>query len=409
MRAYGFAKYWTRAGETVDVLTVAHTAAATGLALPFEGFRVIPLDYPRVAAQVLRRLSSPEQPGAPAKVGFAAAAALRRLFQHVRARTGIYSSVRMPDHTDPWVPRANEWVDAQQCVWDCVITSSSPYTAHRVGLYAHRRNRARIWAADFRDPWTDNHAFPGLFPFTLFERAIERRCFRRAKLVTTIGPELAQSMSRRHGRRVDTIYNGHDPELCSALPPESRFPRDGRIRLVYTGTLYEDGNEPRVLLRALANCGDAGRRFTLVVAGTNASAWRELCKAECASITLEVYGMVSRREAWHMQRDAAALVLLDWRSPLAGVLTSKIFEYLFSPAPILGVGGEPDSPIGLLLRETGRGRHFGRAIEELSAFLLKLGSEEDALWRGRPDALRKYTREAQSRVYLDLLRETACR
>lgn len=50
-------------------------------------------------------------------------------------------------------------------------------------------------------------------------------------------------------------------------------------------------------------------------------------------------GRVSRDDALKMQRDANALLFLPWNDPLVdGVLTGKIFEYLFSGTPILAVG-----------------------------------------------------------------------
>ena len=39
-----------------------------------------------------------------------------------------------------------------------------------------------------------------------------------------------------------------------------------------------------------------------------------------------------------MQRDASALVLLDWFDPRHGVLTGKVFEYLNARRPILVLG-----------------------------------------------------------------------
>jgi hypothetical protein len=68
-----------------------------------------------------------------------------------------------------------------------------------------------------------------------------------------------------------------------------------------------------------------------------------------------------------MQRDASALILLDWRDPRYGVLTGKVFEYLLSEAPIWVVGGPRRSAAARLVDEAGRGIGFGRDVVRIRA------------------------------------------
>ena len=55
-----------------------------------------------------------------------------------------------------------------------------------------------------------------------------------------------------------------------------------------------------------------------------------------------------------------------------GVLTAKVFEYLKAHAPILVIGGRPDSAAAMLVKRAGRGVHLGRDESRIADTLLEL-------------------------------------
>jgi hypothetical protein len=113
---------------------------------------------------------------------------------------------------------------------------------------------------------------------------------------------------------------------------------------------------------------------------------------------------LSRVDSLRLQREADALLLVDWNDPSAGVIPSKIFEYMQATAPILAVGGAPHSAVGELLRKTGRGIHLGSDKSAIAAFLRKLGRPGADLRLERNDAeIRKFTVENLSLKYLELV------
>src|SRR5262249_55154642 len=155
-----------------------------------------------------------------------------------KARSGIFSAVRQPDLTDGWVRPAVDWAGAHG-PWDVVVGSGGPPAAHLAALGIKQAGRARRGVADFRDLRTGHHIYGGLFPFTLIERRRERRVLAAADRLVTVSPGLADRLRAKSGKPVDVIYNGYDPESFAGLDPEPAFPKDGRVRLVYTGTVYE--------------------------------------------------------------------------------------------------------------------------------------------------------------------------
>jgi hypothetical protein len=204
------------------------------------------------------------------------------------------------------------------------------------------------------------------------------------------------------------IPNGHDPDLAGSLA-EAPPPADGTIRLVYTGSLYPRGLDPRPLLCALAEIGRTNRelsvRLRLIVAGPSWPRWERLGLETGSSHFLDNRGFVSRQEAWRLQRQASCLVALDWDPPTAGVVTSKVYEYLFARAPIVAVGGSDESVLAHLLRETGRGLHLGRSVADIVRFLEDLARTSTAVRAGPPSAaVHRYRRETIARNLLQLIR-----
>jgi glycosyltransferase involved in cell wall biosynthesis len=385
LRVHAFARCWCDAGHEVTVLTPAKRADQQGLDLPLTGIRVVELPY--VAPALVERLRSSHRPspaddGAFIASGQAAtptAPTASGRLQRWKEHTGIFSSVRMPDLTDWWIKPAVHWCRSHQETgpWDCVVSSSGPYTAHLVALKLKRQGLASRWVADFRDLWTGNHQYRGLFPFTVRERTLESQCLRTADVITTVSEGLALSLRPRTRRPVEVIFIGFDDSDFESLPPQPVFPRDDRVRIVYTGTLYPRGQDPLPLLRAMKTLqkkvGDAANRLRLVIAGRSAELWRAGAEQCGVADMLETHGMIPRPTALGMQRDADALLLLDWTDASEGVLTSKVFEYLNAAAPILIISPHQESELIRLVNRAWRGFDAGtneaRIVDSLRALL----------------------------------------
>jgi len=74
-----------------------------------------------------------------------------------------------------------------------------------------------------------------------------------------------------------------------------------------------------------------------------------------------------------MQRDAHALIFLEFESKnVDGILTGKLFEYLYSGTKILGIGVTDNSAPGKVIKESGRGINFGKNVEKIKNYLIEL-------------------------------------
>jgi glycosyltransferase involved in cell wall biosynthesis len=410
LRTHSFAATWAADGHAVTVLTTRKRSDQVGLTLPVNGFEVVELDYrgPWVLEQ-LRRRSRPEpEASARAAAGVALADAsgsagikhrLLAPFHYLKARTGVFSAVRQPDLTDGWIQPAIKWTKAHG-PWDVVVSSGGPPSAHLAALGIKQANLARRWVADFRDLWTDNHIYAGLFPFTLAERRRERRVLAAADQVVTVSRGLAHRLQLKSGKPVEVIYNGYDPETFAGLSTEPAFPKDGRVRLVYTGTVYERGQDVSAICSAVA----AEPPAILVTASDRPDVWRAARQRFGLGDRLDFRGSVPRAESLRLQRDASALVLLDWYDPRHGVLTGKVFEYLMSPAPIWVIGGSVNSPAAGLVTEAGRGVAMGRDVVRIRTAIRELGTGHGPTIESNRAFIASLTRAEQARRLLNLMR-----
>ncbi len=413
LRAQAFARYWSEAGEQVTVLTTGNNDDQADHARSDDGYEVVQVSYdvPRLY-RALRRRDLDAQELIANNAGAAALTIRKRgALGRLKDRSGVFSAVRMPDLTDYWVKPALAWCRDQE-PWDVIVSSSGPYTAHLVGLELKRIGLARRWVTDFRDLWVNNHLYPGLFPFTLRERRLQQRCLACADLATTVSDELAQTLRSHTQTDVQVVYNGFESDELDGLGQQKIFPRDGIVRLVYTGTLYKDGQDPTPLLQAMRllkqGKPDVAARFRLVIVGRGHEVWTGLARQYDVAEFVEAADAVDRADALWMQRDADALVLVDWNDPTAGVLTGKLFEYLALDAPVLVVGGQDGSAIARMVQQSQRGLHLGtdpqRITEALTNLLTaptKLSMEPDR------DFLATLTRQTQSMRLLEMVRRLA--
>ncbi|MSR53627.1 MAG: hypothetical protein EXS09_10120 [Gemmataceae bacterium] len=402
LRTYSFAKVWAAAGHDVTVLTTIKRVEQSDLHLPTAGFRVEEVSYsvPRFLERVragehATRASAPVPAITPKKrLASLAFPALRWL----KTRTGIFAGVRAPDLADFWIEPATRWAIANG-PWDAVVSSFGPPAAIRVGQAIKGRKRCRIWAIDFRDLWTENHLYGGLFPITLWERHLERRALKLADCLTTVSPGLAKRLKARSGKPVEVIYNGYDPEGFANLDPAPAFSADGKLRLVYTGTLYAAGQNADGICAAVA----AEANATLVIASDQAALWHGLARKHGLGERFDFRGSVPRSEALRLQRDASALILLDWRDSRQGVMTGKVFEYLLSPAPIWVVGGAMDSPVACLVGEAGRGFSLGSDVGRMRQAIQELAIGGAVARPANQQFLARLSREAQASRFLEVL------
>jgi hypothetical protein len=298
-----------------------------------------------------------------------------------------------------------------------MVSSSGPPASHLLALHVKRRHPEIRWVADFRDLWTQNPNFRGMFPFTCLEGALERMVLSRADAVVTVSEGLADALRPGCPSKVYVIENGFDEEDLDSIP--ETVSGTGIFTLVYTGTIYVSRQDPVPLFAALKallsqrivqESRSIQVRF-LVTNRLGRDYLEELVESYGLREAVRVEAAIPHRDAIGMQKGADALLLLE-RDPETsndqGVLTGKVFEYLAARKPILGVGFGPGGELGRLLRSSGLGNPLGRDTLRIRQTLERMIAAKregtaDRLVTPDEDLIARFSRKKQAARLAELL------
>ena len=335
-----------------------------------------------------------------------------------RARLALWVRANMflPDARVGWVPFARHagrmrLAEAARRVdpFAAVLTSGPPHSVHLVG---RRLQRTGVpWLADFRDPWTAINFYgdlPMSRPARALDRFLERRVLRQADAVTTVSPTWARLLERQGGLApgsVAVVHNGVDEaDLGAARDVAVR--RDAFV-LAHVGSLYAT-RDPSAVWEAVGRLRAAGGVERLVVRLVGRTDEAVLRSARATGAPVEAVPYVSHSEAVREQARAALLLLSVEPFPAdRGMVTGKLYEYLASGRPVLGVG-PADGDAAALLAETDGGAMFAR--DDVDGVAAELARQYRAWAAGAPlagaawPAVAPYTRRAQTARLADVIR-----
>lgn len=244
---------------------------------------------------------------------------------------------------------------------DLIVSTGPPQSMHMIGRRLSLET-GLPWIADFRDPWTKIFYFKHLamMPSTLkWHRRMEKKVLDDASAVVAVSPLVQQDFQAMTQTPVELITNGFD---------ECDFP-DGRCEdaaggpekdfvITHTGLFAVDGN-PTVLWKVLADKCSADENFRKhlkikLVGKTDGQITASLEEAGLGGNVINL-GYQPHAAAVEEQRTASLLILPLRKEPeYKAVLPGKLFEYLASWRPVLGIG-QTDGAMSIILNTTKTG------------------------------------------------------
>ncbi|MEM1095244.1 MAG: glycosyltransferase [Bacteroidota bacterium] len=285
--------------------------------------------------------------------------------------------------------------------YDALITTGPPHSTHLIGQRLAREYDLP-WVADFRDPWTQIDYVAEL-PMTQLARALDRRMERRvleqASAVVTVSPAMRRQFEAQVPGAYHVILNGFDPADfdVASRPPQP----EGTFVLRYLGNMNAARN-PDVLWQALArlNAPTAWPDFRVELIGHIDPAVRAAVAAAGLESLVQVRPYVQHDAAVMLMQSATALLLVINRvSGAEGIMTGKLFEYLASGRPVVGVG-PPTGDAAQALHDTLAGRmigyeHVDDCARELTR-LYKAWKQGAPAPGANPATLHPYSRRGQA-------------
>ncbi len=318
--------------------------------------------------------------------------------------------------------RANAFIPDPRCLWirpsvrflkqylqahpvDAIVSTGPPQSMHLIARGVARATGIP-WVADFRDAWTKMFYYKHL-PLTRWADALHRRQERsvldEATRVVSVSPREQRDFQAMTRNTVFLLTNGYDPDDYAAT-----FTPDGCFNVTHTGLFAADGNS-EALWRVLAAKKAADPAFAQALrirfSGKTDAAVFASIRASGLGDCLVDNGYCSHPAAVAEQRGASVLLISLRREPeYASALPGKVFEYLASRRPVLGVG-QPDSVMAEVVRGAGAGEVFDWEDEAgIRTFI-------DGVWErfrngcslDNPQDISRFSRKELARKYVELL------
>ncbi|NBC86594.1 MAG: glycosyltransferase [Bacteroidetes bacterium] len=293
-----------------------------------------------------------------------------------RAARWVRANVFIPDARVGWWPfahvRGKELLDRGR--FDAILSSGAPHSVHLAG-----RSLARAtglpWVADLHDPWTDISYYDD-FPHTGWARRLDARLERSvladAAVITTVSPSWAELFRSKEDGIYEVVENGFDARDFALVHPEGPTRSSGSslaestdpppsepapFTLSHVGKLYASRN-PTAVWDALADLRDDGKipDLTVRLIGTVDPAVLEAIEDRDLTDRIERVPFIPHAEAIQaMVSSSLLLLVIEPFAQARGMITSKLYEYLASGRPVLGVG-PPDGDASALLSRHNAGQ-----------------------------------------------------
>lgn len=280
--------------------------------------------------------------------------------------------------------RGNLFIPDPRCLWvrpsvkflkdyledhpvDVIVSTGPPHSMH---LIARKLALATgiPWVADFRDPWTKMFYFKHL-PLTSWARRkherLEKKVLDDASVVVAVSPLVQDDFRKMTDTPVELITNGFDEtDFDSAMEElkvsESDFgsDNDSRFKIVHTGLFAADGN-PEKLWQVLADISEEDKEFAerlrIKLVGKTDPQILSAIRSHDLGHSLENVGYLSHDAAVREQCGASMLILPLRKEPeYKATVPGKLFEYLASRRPVLGIG-QTDGAMARILSDAGAG------------------------------------------------------
>ncbi len=243
---------------------------------------------------------------------------------------------------------------------DLIVSTGPPQSMHIIGMKLARET-GLPWIADFRDPWTRIFYFKHLSMTSGTEKwhlKMERKVLDSATRVIAVSPLVQQEFQAMTQTPVELITNGFDE--CDYAAPEKQAAGgpDKDFVIAHTGLFAADG-DPTVLWDVLAEkClrDETFRKLLKIklVGKTDARILESILSCGLEPHLVDM-GYQPHNKAVEEQRKASLLILPLRKEPeYKAVLPGKLFEYLASWRPVLGIG-QPDGAMSMILNQTKTG------------------------------------------------------
>ncbi|MCI0750283.1 MAG: glycosyl transferase [Flammeovirgaceae bacterium] len=225
---------------------------------------------------------------------------------------------------------------------ETIITTGPPHSMHLIGLRLKKKNPSLKWIADFRDPWSEWGFLDSLdicSPVRAIHKKLEARVLRGADQLVTITPFYVKKFEKLSGKSVSLLTNGFDVEDFKTF--QYKAPEKFTIR--HVGIINEKC-DPRPLMTIIEKMCITDNTFRnnlrLEFVGQVHKDFQNFIKtSQHLSEVTQITPTVEHEKLIFLYSQSSILLLvLTGYKDAEGYLPGKLFEYMATGLPILGVG-----------------------------------------------------------------------
>lgn len=283
----------------------------------------------------------------------------KSLFQNVS--TWIRGNFFIPDPRRFWVKPSVKFLEKflQENHIQTIVTTSPPHSMHLIGYELKKRNPSLRWLADFRDPWTEWGLLDSLMVGTLarkIHRNLESKVLATADEIITITPFYVSRFEALAKRKVKLLTNGFDADDFAHLS----YQKGEKFRIRHVGIINEKC-DPRPFMEAMQSLlkenNDFRSRVTVEFIGEVHGEFKDYVHASTElSSVVQFAGNIPHKQLIARYGESSLLLLiLTGYKDAEGFMPGKLFEYLATGLPVLGIG-PVDGDAARLLTETQAGK-----------------------------------------------------
>jgi glycosyltransferase involved in cell wall biosynthesis len=316
-----------------------------------------------------------------------------------RLSVWVRGNLIIPDPRKFWVKPAVRFLEnyLKQNHIETIITTGPPHSMHLIGLKLKAKNPSLRWIVDMRDPWSE-WGFLETLSLSVFawkkHQRLEKEILQKADEVLTVTPEWKKDFERLSGRNVTLLTNGFDEDDFRLFKPVPQ----AKFVIRHIGIVNERCN-PRPFMEVIEKICLRDQEFQhnvqidfvgqvepafvhYVQQRTVLNGVTQFVKPVSHKKIMEVYATSS----------ALLLVLTGYKKPQA-YLPGKIFEYLATGLPVIGIGPR-GGDAAKLLRDIGTGEMVEEHADiELMLFTI-FQRWKDGKMSGSPRDASLYSRRA---------------
>ena len=397
-RPYSWARYWSKRGADVTVITAKKKIfdQPLGMELPkLEGVKVIEVPY-KLKWNIL--LITPLK-----------YAIIKKISKWFRRKLIDHAGYNI-EPRNAWAQAANPIANKLARNHDIVISTFGPKAAHTIASKMKILNPSIYWIADYRDLWSDNPSLINAtkkLKETLSKEEIET--VKYADLTTSVSKDICERLHKLHNKTSIKITNGFDinEKIVKKDLSKKISKLNKTFKIVYTGLIYND-RSPVMLLDAIVNLVKKKKipKNSIIVEfyGSRLDDIKELSQLSKYLNIIKIKGHIPRSKVLEKQKKADLLLLLTGSKEISrGEITGKIFEYMSAARPIICIGGQSNFEISKILNLTNTGLVFEEHNKEkLEDLLCKsyYGGGLFKTYKPKIDEVLKFSRERIADNYL---------